>query len=84
MNNLYKLFALLLIITSGFTLSSCKEENKNEILIGEFASLTGSEATFGQSSHNGLMLTVEEINGSGGVLGKQIKLITDDTQSKTQ
>lgn len=84
MNNIYKLFALLLIITSGFILISCKEENKNEILIGEFASLTGSEATFGQSSHNGLMLAVEEINSSGGVLGKQIKLITDDTQSKTQ
>lgn len=84
MNNIYKLFAFLLIFTSGFILSSCKEENKNEILIGEFASLTGSEATFGQSSHNGMMLAVEEINSSGGVLGKQIKLITDDTQSKTQ
>ncbi|HQY20099.1 MAG TPA: ABC transporter substrate-binding protein [Ignavibacteria bacterium] len=84
MNNLCKLFTLFLIVTSGLVLSSCKEESKNEILIGEFASLTGSEATFGQSSHNALMLAVEEINSSGGVLGKQIKLITDDTQSKTQ
>ncbi len=84
MNRIYRLFAVILVISSGIIFSSCKENNVNEILIGEFASLTGSEATFGQSSHNGLMLAVEEVNGSGGVLGKQIKLITDDTQSKTQ
>ncbi|MBS1516655.1 MAG: ABC transporter substrate-binding protein [Bacteroidetes bacterium] len=83
-NILRKFFGFLLILSAGFIFSSCKETNKNEILVGEYASLTGSEATFGQSSHNGLMLAVEETNSSGGVLGKQIKLITDDTQSKTQ
>ena len=30
--------------------------------IGEFASLTGSEAAFGQSSHQGTQLAIEEIN----------------------
>ena len=54
-----------------------------EILVGEFASLTGKEATFGQSSHNGTMLAIEEANAaSGGVLGGKIKLLTEDDQSK--
>lgn len=52
------------------------------IPVGEFASLTGKEAAFGQSSHKGTELAVEEINKAGGVLGKKLRLITEDTQSK--
>ena len=54
----------------------------DEIVIGEFASLTGKEATFGTSSHEGTMLAIEELNHAGGVLGKKLKLITEDNQSK--
>ncbi len=52
------------------------------IPVGEFASLTGSEAAFGRTSHNGTVLAVDQINAAGGVLGKQITLITEDNQSK--
>jgi branched-chain amino acid transport system substrate-binding protein len=52
------------------------------IKVGEFASLTGKEATFGQSSHEGTLLAIEEINAAGGLLGRKVELITDDTQSK--
>lgn len=52
------------------------------IKVGEFASLTGGEAAFGQSSHKGTALAVEEVNKAGGVLGRQIELITEDNQSK--
>jgi branched-chain amino acid transport system substrate-binding protein len=62
--------------------SGCDKSGQNEILIGEYESLTGSEATFGISSTNGLKLAVDEINSSGGLLGKQIKLITYDDQGK--
>ena len=52
------------------------------IKVGEFASLTGKEATFGQSSHKGTLLAIEELNAAGGVLGRKFELITEDTQSK--
>jgi branched-chain amino acid transport system substrate-binding protein len=52
------------------------------IKVGEFASLTGKEAAFGQSSHMGTALAVDDLNASGGVLGKQIQLITEDDQSQ--
>ena len=52
------------------------------IKIGEYASLTGSEAAFGQSSHKGTELLIEEINKAGGVLGKKLELIVEDNQSK--
>lgn len=52
------------------------------VRIGEYASLTGKEAAFGQSSHKGTLLAVEELNAAGGVLGRKIELITDDDQTK--
>ncbi|HVU09340.1 MAG TPA: ABC transporter substrate-binding protein [Verrucomicrobiae bacterium] len=52
------------------------------IKIGEYASLTGSEATFGQQSHNGTQLAIDDINAAGGVLGKKIELLTEDDQSQ--
>jgi branched-chain amino acid transport system substrate-binding protein len=54
------------------------------IRIGEFGSMTGAEATFGQSTHNGIVLAVEEQNATGGVKGKKIELRSYDDQGKTQ
>jgi branched-chain amino acid transport system substrate-binding protein len=54
------------------------------ILVGEYGSLTGSEATFGQSTHKGVMLAVDEINAAGGVLGKKVAVKTYDTAGRTQ
>ena len=54
-----------------------------DIVIGEFASLTGSEATFGINSSNGVELAKEEINNAGGLLGgRKIKIVIEDDQSK--
>jgi branched-chain amino acid transport system substrate-binding protein len=55
---------------------------QDEIVIGEYASLTGGSASFGQSSHKGTALAIDEINAAGGVLGKKLKLITEDDQSQ--
>jgi branched-chain amino acid transport system substrate-binding protein len=54
---------------------------QDEIPVGEFASISGGSASFGQSSHRGTELAIEEINAGGGVLGKKIRLITEDDQS---
>jgi len=52
------------------------------IKVGEFASMTGSEATFGQSSHEGTLLAVDHLNAAGGVLGRKIELLMEDDQSQ--
>src|SRR5258708_34791018 len=52
------------------------------IKVGEFASLTGKEAAFGQSSHKGTLLAIDEANAAGGVLGRKLKLVFEDNQSK--
>lgn len=52
------------------------------IKLGEFASLTGKEASYGQSVHQGAVLALEEANAAGGVLDRKLELITEDNQSK--
>lgn len=69
----------LLIVSLSFL--SCTQKT-NEILIGEYGSLTGSEATFGLSTNKGIRLALDEINDKGGIHGKKIKLITLDDQGK--
>jgi branched-chain amino acid transport system substrate-binding protein len=64
----------------GFT--SCGKSGGDTILVGEFASITGKEATFGISAHEGTQLAIEELNAAGGVLGKKLELRTEDDQSK--
>jgi branched-chain amino acid transport system substrate-binding protein len=55
---------------------------QDAIKVGEVASLTGKDAAFGQSSHEGTLLAVEEINAAGGVLGRPVQLITEDNGCK--
>ncbi|HET6510774.1 MAG TPA: ABC transporter substrate-binding protein [Candidatus Kapabacteria bacterium] len=83
---LFYIFAVLFTIGS---LTSCKKEggavdNTGDIVVGEFASLTGQTATFGQSVTEGSHLAFDEINEAGGVLDRKIKVVTEDDQSKTE
>ncbi len=72
-------------LASCAILSGCGKSGSSgddTIKVGEFASLTGKEATFGISSHEGTLLAVEDLNAAGGVLGKKMNLITEDDLSK--
>lgn len=58
--------------------------SSNEILIGQYGSMTGSDATFGQSTDKGVRLAIEAKNAEGGIKGKKIRLITEDDQGKPE
>src|SRR5438128_1053934 len=58
--------------------------NDEFILFGEYGSLTGSEATFGISTKQGIETAVKELNDAGGILGKKIKVIVYDDQGKPE
>ena len=61
-----------------------KEAARSEIPIGEYSSMTGTTATFGQSTDQAIRMAVEEINRAGGVLGKSIRLCLEDDQSRPE
>jgi branched-chain amino acid transport system substrate-binding protein len=64
--------------------AACTKKNSNEIVVGHFGSMTGADATFGQSTDEGIRLAIDEANAAGGINGKQIKLVTMDTQGKSE
>lgn len=92
-----KLLALPLILavaaTVGCTRKSAQTEggaptahsnSATEILVGEFGSFTGGEATFGISTSNGVKMAFEEKNAAGGVKGKKLVLKSLDNQGKAE
>ena len=72
---------LLLALAALAILAGCSRTT-DSIKVGEYASLTGKEAGFGQTSHHGVVLAIEEINAAGGVLGKKLELFFEDNQTK--
>jgi branched-chain amino acid transport system substrate-binding protein len=54
------------------------------VVLGHVGSLSGSEATFGQSTDHGIRLAVEEQNAAGGVKGRQLDVKTLDNQGKPE
>ncbi|MFL6247369.1 MAG: ABC transporter substrate-binding protein, partial [Thermoanaerobaculia bacterium] len=78
------LFLVLLFAGCAPQPEVSKGAGGGEILVGEYGSMTGPEATFGQSTHNGIMLAVDEINAAGGIDGRKIRVISEDDQSKAE
>ena len=75
-----RLALLALIATIGC--GGEKAPDEQGIKIGFYGALTGPTATFALSGKNGASLAVEEINRSGGVLGKSIVLLAEDDRGE--
>lgn len=54
------------------------------IRIGWYGALTGPTATFGVATRDGVLFAAEQINASGGLLGRQIEIISEDDQGKPE
>jgi branched-chain amino acid transport system substrate-binding protein len=78
----YRPAILLALVGTILTSSSCSRKQEPGIPVGQFASLTGGQASFGQSTDKGVQLALAEINAAGGVLGQPLRIITKDNQSK--
>jgi branched-chain amino acid transport system substrate-binding protein len=73
---------LFVLIFGALLAIAGSASSQDTIKIGEFGSLTGDNASFGTSQNNGVQMALEEINASGGVLGKKIDLTVEDNETK--
>jgi branched-chain amino acid transport system substrate-binding protein len=87
----FRLIPAILLFLLLFWDLSCNKQNgnssqqqSNEIIVGEYGSLTGTTATFGISTRNGVDMAFAEANDAGGVLGKRIRVIVEDDQGKPE
>jgi branched-chain amino acid transport system substrate-binding protein len=82
-----KPWLFLLCVVGVVALTSCtgaRSDSTSEIVIGEFGSLTGTTATFGISTKNGIDMAVDDLNKAGGLLGKKVRVIVEDDQGKPE
>jgi len=78
-----KVFALsALVLAAASTVATAQTSqgvSKNEILIGSIQDLSGPIAGFGKQVRLGMMLRVDEANEQGGINGRKLKLIVEDS-----
>ena len=53
---------------------------KTEIVLGMHTDLSGPAATYGVSSSNAVKMRFDEANDKGGIHGRKIRLVVEDTQ----
>lgn len=71
-----------LVLAGGFTAAQAQTSqgvSKNEIVVGSIQDLSGPIAGFGKQVRAGMLLAVDEINEQGGVNGRKLKLLVEDS-----
>ena len=79
----WAVFFAVLLFLSGFG-NPWPVKAAEAIKIGEIDPLSGHLAQHGLEIHEGILLAVEEANAQGGVVGRQIQLVSRDDQSKPE
>ncbi|HYS16191.1 MAG TPA: ABC transporter substrate-binding protein [Candidatus Binatia bacterium] len=54
--------------------------SKTEIVLGMHTDLSGPAATYGVSSSNAVKMRFDEVNDKGGLHGRKVRLVVEDTQ----
>ena len=79
-----RVLAFLFIVVLSVAFIGCGAEKKEAktIKVGVILPLTGKLAKFGEIENKSFLMAAEEINAAGGVNGKKIELIIEDTTGK--
>ena len=89
-----KFFALMMACVMTFAMTACgggsdtttdgaqtpDQSSSDSIVIGTIGPLTGPYANYGLSVKQGAEVAVAEINAAGGINGKQVVLLSEDSQ----
>ena len=71
--------ALALALSAPLALAQSQGVMKDEIVIGSIQDLSGPLAGFGKQDRLGMMLRVDEVNEQGGINGRKLRLIVEDS-----
>lgn len=73
---------LIMLFVFLFGISSTSLFAADSIKVGVILPLTGKQAKFGEIEKQSFDMAAEEINAKGGINGKKIELLIEDTQGK--
>lgn len=72
------IIALMLILSVG-----CQKKPAETLKLGFIGPLTGPAASWGVAQKQGIEIAVEKINAEGGINGKKIEIIYEDSQMES-
>ncbi len=77
------MFKSVSLILSVLIISISCSDQPDEVRIGAYLSLTGPTDSYGISAKRGFDMALAEINGSGGLLGRNVRIIAIDDASRS-
>ena len=69
-----------LALATAAAMAQSQGVSKTEITLGSIQDLSGPIAAFGKQIRLGMMLRVDEVNEQGGINGRKLKLIVEDSK----
>ena len=78
----FLLLTALFVAALGFM--ACNGEDGDTFRIGVMESLTGPGETYGTVANQAKQLAVDEINAAGGINGKMLELVVEDSKCNAQ
>ena len=79
-----QIVAVALLAVLALAVVGCGEEEKGPFRIGVMESVTGAGVTYGTVSVQSKQLAVDEINAAGGINGRMLELIVEDSKCNAQ
>jgi branched-chain amino acid transport system substrate-binding protein len=79
MRRVLKFAMASLALATAAVFAQSQGVTKDEIVIGTHQDLSGPAATIGKPMTNGLVMRVEEANASGGIHGRKLRLVVEET-----
>ncbi len=77
--------AVVVVVGVGiFRSRTPKITDNTPIKIGAALALTGDASTWGEAERNGINLAVNEVNSKGGINGRPIEIVFEDTKSSSK
>jgi len=88
MERIFRGFAVSIVLVTlvcGVLLFvGCAKEEPEEYKIGSILPLTGDAAQWGAEPQKAIQMAVEEINSAGGINGKKLRVVFEDTQASAK
>ncbi len=77
-------FAILAVVVILATMVAACRPAPQALKVAILAPLSGDVATFGASTRDGALLAIDEWNAKGGVLGRKIEAVVEDSQCEAE
>ena len=71
-------------LLTGSAMQTFAADSTDPIRLGYFGPLTGGTAQAGQAALNGMQVAVDELNANGGILGREVEIVSYDDKSSPE